>query len=119
MTDETKPFPKKIETPFSPLPSFKNQMEGLLNTSLKRQGSEVMLIEHTTNCGEQKLFKCVKTFQMWERLHLKKCALCRRVPSVFQGVDRDTLAKSAYDQQYKNMMRKQYDSRMDKLSRHI
>jgi hypothetical protein len=91
-------------------------MDSLKDTSLKRQGSEVYVLEHTTNCGEEKTFKCIKTFQMWERLHMKKCALCRRVPNVFQGVDRNITGKSGNDQKHQNAMRKQADERMLKLS---
>jgi len=30
-----------------------------------------------TPCGEQKTFHCLKTLGMWDRLHRKKCDLCK------------------------------------------
>jgi hypothetical protein len=95
-------------------------MDSFLNTSTKRLGSETMSIDYTPACsGEEKSFKCLKTFQMWERLHNKKCALCRRAQNVYIGVDITLLAKSANDQRYKNAMRKRNEERMNILSHHI
>jgi hypothetical protein len=78
-----------------------------------------MEIQHTPACGETRIFKCMKTFQMWERLHKKKCDLCRSCSHLYYGVDRSVTASTASGEHHQAVERIQADERMRKLSRII
>jgi hypothetical protein len=94
-------------------------MNSILNTDTKRDGSATMELQHTPACGEDRIFKCMKTFQMWERLHKKKCDLCRSGSHLYFGVERSVNASTASEQQRQKMIRNQEDERMKKMSRII